>query len=475
MNQKSIEFQIHQTCNLQPGASILVGVSGGADSLALLHILNQLSFRLTAVYVDHALRPTSFQDGQHVMTLCEAWNIPFLSETVDVKSHADENKLSIEEAARNLRYRCLFEIASRMCAQAVAVAHHADDQVETVLMHLLRGSGMSGLRGMTYRMEHHAWHESIPLIRPLLNLWKADIEEYCRVNQITAVQDESNLDISFYRNRIRHALIPELLSYNPDFKTGLLRLSSILKEDYEVLENLTECQAEQVELTFDQGQATFLTAGFLAQPRSIQRMLLRKAIAYLQPTLRDIGFDAIERSIDFIESQNFSGQMDILKRLVLFMDQDRCVMMQKGQPYTCDALPLLDKAIPYPISVEECIPLNANWWFEVQRLEPDDGQQELATGPDDFCVIVDAEACGSQVWIRTIQPGDRMAALGLCGHSQKISDILINQKISRWIRPVYPMVWNEREIIWVPGYRIADAVKKTPATRQVLMLRFFKK
>jgi tRNA(Ile)-lysidine synthase len=425
--------------------------------------------------VDHALRPTSFQDGQHVLALCKSWKIPYLSETVDVKGYAEEKKLSIEEAARDLRYKCLFEIATRIGAETVAVAHHADDQVETVLMHLLRGSGMSGLRGMPYRMEHHAWHDSIPLIRPLLSWWKEDIEAYCREHQIAAIQDESNQDISFYRNRIRLTLIPELLSFNPDFKTGLLRLSTILKDDFEVLEGITEIQAEQIDLTFAHGQVTFLSAEFLAQPRSIQRMLLRKAIASLQPTLRDIGFDAIERSIDFIESQNFSGQMDILKGLVLFLDQDRCVLMEMGQTYICDTLPLLEKPIPYPISVGECISLNTNWWFEVQRFKLDDGQQEVQTGPDSFSAIVDAEACGSQVWIRAMQPGDRMAAVGLCGHSQKISDILINQKISRWVRPVYPMVWNEREIIWVPGYRIAETVKKTPATRQVLILKFFKK
>ncbi len=423
MSQKSLEFQINPACKLQPGAVILVGVSGGADSLMLLHFLNQLDYDLTAVYIDHALRPTSSQDGLHVRSLCETWNIPFLSETVDVKTHALNQKLSIEEAARELRYKGLFEIASRLGVQAVAVAHHADDQVETVLMHLLRGSGMSGLRGMPFRMENHAWHDAIPLIRPLLSLWRVEIEEYCRIHHIVAVQDESNLDTSFYRNRIRHHLIPELLTFNPDFKTGLVRLSTILKDDYTVLENLTEMHADQVNLTFEHGQASFLGESFSHLLPGIQRMILRKAIAFLQPTLRDISFEVIERSINFIKTEHSSGQADLLKNLVLFKDQDRCIIMEKDKPYACDAYPLLAKPISSPVLIGECMPLNDNWWFEVQRMEIEDAEQDLPIDPNGFSAIVDASLCGSMIWLRPMQKGDRMAAIGLCGHSQKLSDI----------------------------------------------------
>jgi tRNA(Ile)-lysidine synthase len=470
MDLDILNRQINQDCGLHRNGPIVVGVSGGADSLVLLHLLNQMTYDLTAVYVDHGLRTSSMNDGEHVREICKAWNIPFLGESVDVNSHVLQNKLSIEEASRNLRYKKLFAIADQLRAQAVAVAHHADDQVETVLMHLLRGSGMSGLRGMAYRTIAHPWHAAIPIVRPLLQIWKSEIETYCQMFNIMPVLDESNLDLAFFRNRIRHALIPELANYNPEIKAGLLRLGTLLKDDYEVLLDLTEKEAEKVEMSFNQDQVTFLSSPFQKLPISIQRMLLRKAIAYLQPTMRDISFDSIERGVNAINIGNPTIQTDLLKGLILFLDQARIVIMDKQKPYRCEFLPYLSPPVEKKCAIGEICVISPEWCFLAEQIKEIDYTE---TAPEAFCVHMDADICGNEIWIRLMKAGDRMAPIGLGGHLQKVSDILINQKISRWIRPAYPLVWNANEIVWLPGYRVAESVKIKPETRRVLQLKFF--
>ena len=147
--------------------------------------------------------------------MAEERGLSFVLGCTDVSALAEEQKLSIEEAARVARYRFLFEQARQLKAQAVAVAHNADDQVETVLMHLLRGAGLGGLKGMPYRAILPVWDEAIPLVRPLLGVWRSEIEVYCRQHSLEPIEDASNQDTTFFRNRLRHQLLPTLQEYNP--------------------------------------------------------------------------------------------------------------------------------------------------------------------------------------------------------------------------------------------------------------------
>ena len=155
-------------CLLDSGSAVLVGVSGGPDSLCMLDILRRLDYRLVVAHLDHSLRADSAQEAEQLRHLVEGYSLPFVLERGDVPAYAARHSLSIEEAAREVRYRFLFDQAARCQAPAVAVGHTANDQVETVLMHLLRGSGLAGLRGMSYRSLPNPWSQSIPLVRPLL-------------------------------------------------------------------------------------------------------------------------------------------------------------------------------------------------------------------------------------------------------------------------------------------------------------------
>ena len=217
-------------CQIDLGKPLLAAVSGGPDSLCLADLLNQLHIAVVIAHFDHQLRPSSATEVEMIRSYAERNHNEFTSGSMDVKHFAESQKLSIEEAARKARYTFLFEEAKKYKAQAVVTGHTADDQVETILMHLLRGSGAEGLQGMAFFSSGKVWDSMIPLARPLLNTWRSETIAYCREHQLEPVTDETNSETKYYRNRIRLELIPLLETYNPRFKENLLKTADVIRE-----------------------------------------------------------------------------------------------------------------------------------------------------------------------------------------------------------------------------------------------------
>ena len=197
-------------CKLTRDRPILVGVSGGPDSLCLMESLRQEGYSVIVAHFNHQLRPDSDVEANSLEKTVSRKNIPSIFDSGDVRGYAESEGLSIEEAAREMRYRFLFEQARDCNAQALAVGHTADDQVETVLMHFLRGAGLTGLKGMTYRSFLPAFDERMPIVRPLLDIWREETVVFCAANGLRPYYDPSNDSLNFLRNRIRHLLIPHL-------------------------------------------------------------------------------------------------------------------------------------------------------------------------------------------------------------------------------------------------------------------------
>jgi tRNA(Ile)-lysidine synthase len=204
------ESILREECKLDKDQPILVGVSGGPDSLCLLSRLHEAGWRVIAAHFNHHLRTEAAEEAAAVEELAARMQVAFVGGAADVRQYAAERKLSIEAAARDLRYRFLFEQARRDAAQAVAVGHTADDQVETVLMHFLRGAGLNGLKGMQYRSFLREYDVALPLVRPLLDMWRADTAAYCVEHGLSPHYDASNESTDFLRNRLRNELIPLL-------------------------------------------------------------------------------------------------------------------------------------------------------------------------------------------------------------------------------------------------------------------------
>ena len=312
---ENLSQTLAKDCELDTTGPIVVGVSGGPDSLCLLHCMHTLGYEVIVAHFDHGLRPESTTDAKKVEDFSSKYDLVFETESEDIAAYAKENGLSIEEAARERRYPFLYKIAEKHQAQAVAVGHNADDQAETVLMHLLRGAGLDGLSGMRMRSYNADWNEQIPLVRPLLQTWREEILAYCEEHELEPLIDSSNTDTVYFRNRLRHELLPDLETYNPQIKPQLWRMADTLAGDREVVEQHINTVWDKVLVEDSQDSLAFSRPAFLEKNLGVQRRLLRRALTQLRPGLRDLDLDSVTRAIKAIQTPPASGQCDLLAGL----------------------------------------------------------------------------------------------------------------------------------------------------------------
>src|SRR6266568_8976665 len=289
---------------LPQAGEIVVGVSGGADSLCLLHLLHRLcgpgksypGLRLRIAHLNHKLRgEAGTRDAAAVAGIAAAWGLPVTIGEVDVPALARQERRSLEEAARVARYRFLREVAQ---GQPIAVAHHADDQVETLLLHFLRGSGLTGMVGMLPRQQD--------IIRPLLEVNHAETVAYCQEHGIEPLEDVSNTDPRFLRNRIRHELVPLLESLNPGFDSTLLRNAGVIGVDVEWLEAQIDACWPTVVISEQDDVITLHLEALSSLPLSLQRHLLRRVTAHLcggQSPLEIRHYTLIEQLLGYHDRQ----------------------------------------------------------------------------------------------------------------------------------------------------------------------------
>ena len=289
-----LSAQVRQTIRsarlLRSGERVLIGVSGGADSVALLHLLVRFQdawrLRVAVVHVDHQLRPESAQDAAFVEELARRLKVPVTIVVRDVREAMRRQGWSLEDGARRLRYEAFQAVATRWAATKLALAHTADDQAETVLMRLLRGAGLTGLSAipMTRALG------DVTVIRPLLNVWKADLLEYLTIQHLSFRQDSTNGDARFLRNRIRTELLPLLeQAYNPRVKALLGQLAEQCRTDTLFLQEAAQRHWKRL-VKSRNGQMALRISGFLKQPKALQRQLIRLAVQRLQGDLTGFEF-----------------------------------------------------------------------------------------------------------------------------------------------------------------------------------------
>jgi tRNA(Ile)-lysidine synthase len=305
LGQNVIQF-IKEHNLISDGGKVIVGVSGGADSVCLLDILvkhrNELNITLHVAHLNHMLRDKeSEEDEQYIRQLSHRFNIPATIERRSATSYQRQKKCSLEEAAREVRYHFFAEVAQRENSNCVTVGHTRDDDVETVLMHLLRGTGMSGLRGLQPLSLMQPGDDTvrIKIIRPLLKTGRNETEEYCKQHRLSIRQDSSNRDTAFLRNRIRLELLPHLRDYNPRIDDALLRMAHSVEENISCIEMLASLKWN--ELVEQRGSALYLNISKVSELHpALQKQLFRMAIERVAGTLKDIESDHIEQMVQFI-------------------------------------------------------------------------------------------------------------------------------------------------------------------------------
>lgn len=465
----SFQYILQHNCRIALNKPVLIGVSGGPDSLCLLDLFWRLGCPVIVAHLNHCLRLAAEAEVEIVRRETRARNLPLLYQKLNVSEYAKEHRMSIEEAAREVRYQFLFEQARQTGAQAVAVGHNADDQVETILMHLLRGSGLAGLRGMQYRLLPSNWDAEIPLIRPLLGYWREDIHRYLEERGINPALDESNLEIDYSRNRVRLELIPYLQKYNPKIKKAIFRMGDILGNEYEVVEESVRYAWDVCCVSQDVNYVCFDLIRLSNQPKGVVRHLIRRGIGSIRDDLRDLDYDQIERVIEFLNTPD--AKRTVINDISMLIEGKLLWLATSDVDLPLGDLPQMADDQVYWLDVPGYCYLPNGWVFRAEtvdvgalgRFSPEENQ-------DAFQAWVDASRLSSRVELRGRRPGDRFQPLGMAQGSIKISDFMINQKIPQRARDLYPLVISSGEIVWIPGYRLGHSVRITPETEHIVRL-----
>ena len=477
---ETVRRTINRHQMFDPGETLVVGVSGGPDSLCLLHVLRELrgeyDVRLHVAHLDHQIRgQESAADAAFVARVAEEWGIPATVAARDVPAYACERRLAIEEAARQARYAFLAGVAQETGARKVAVAHNAGDQVESVLMHFLRGAGLAGLRGMGPVSPWPSQPITSPpldliLLRPLLEVPRAEIEAYCRQHRLQPRFDRSNLDTTYYRNRLRHELIPLLETYNPGVREVVRRTARVIADDHEYLREQGRRAWEGV-VTEADGAFVFALEPWRQLHPSLQRQLLREAIRRLRRGLRNINWVHIEGALTVLNERPTGSIATLPQGLQLFKGYDRFTV---GEALPRPDLPLLTVE-RLPLTVPGVTPLpESEWQVEASVLSRGELTGEDFSDANPWQTVLAYDRAGPELALRRRRPGDRFQPLGLGGRAKAVSEFMINEKIPAHIRDEFPLVVSPRHIVWIPGWRLDERVKITEGTKRVLWLAFSK-
>ena len=469
---ENIQSILREQCGLNKDHPIVAGISGGPDSLCLMSILRKAGYRIIVAHFNHKLRPDADTDANIVEQTAARLNLVSVIQSGDVRAYADAEKLSIEEAARIMRYRFLMEQAHRFQAQAVTVGHTADDQVETVLMHFIRGAGLAGLKGMGYRTIIHMFDPEIPIVRPLLDTWREETIVYCAANGFRPRHDPSNASLDFFRNRLRHLLIPSLESYNPRFREVVWRTSRSLAGDHEILSEVLDqawkaCVAQETAdfIAFDISALTTHSLG-------LQRNLIRRAIERLHPDELDLSYATLERAAHFISDAvgKHPMRMDLIGGLHMLREGTLIYVVAGHITLPIERWPQMpEESTTIPLKIPGSVALSGGWKLNCERWNIASLAMEQAkSNKDPFQVWLDAKGISDALELRVRQEGDRFEPLGMDGHEVKISDFFINVKLPQRARDRWPLLCIGEKVVWVPGYRPAHPFRLTESTRQAL-------
>lgn len=440
---------------LASGDNILVACSGGPDSLALLHIFHtiRLEYNISvfAVHVDHMFRGLeSAQEAEFVVNFCKERGIVCYHAAIDVPKFILQSRLSAQEAARTVRYEYLRSIAEELGGAKIATGHHRDDQAETVLIHILRGAGSAGIRGMQ--------PVNGDVIRPLLSVSRAEIAEYCAAHHLEPRFDSSNLKTNYLRNRIRLALLPELEKhYNSAVKDALCRTAAIVGDEHSFIQMTAQSIWPQVAV--DQDDKIFIdTKKMQSIHIAVKREIFRMAIEKKRSCLTGISFDHVESLLELLANGRVGSVIHLPGGLVSCKSYDG---IQLGLERAA-SMPKAD----FPGQILT-VP-GVNYIAELGIIVTTEVTDELGSSSPEGAVF-DWLALSQPLFVRTRAPGDRFQPLGFQG-SKKLKDFFIDAKVPREVRDHTPIICDRQGIIWVGGYRQAEIGKITDKTKKFLKI-----
>jgi len=460
---------------LSPGEQVVVGVSGGADSTCLLHVLQRLGYEVVIGHLDHQLRPESPEEAQNVKQLGQALGVKTILGKEDVKQLTKKG-FSLEEAARIARYQFLVKVAQDHGIIKISTGHTADDQIETILMHFLRGAGTSGLRGMLASTRLASWahlelSQDLILVRPLLDVRRSQTIQYCMDTGLKVIHDPSNQDVTFFRNRIRHELIPYLKEFNPGIEDVILRMAKVLAGEAGYLESVLDEKWALLIHEQDEGSLKFDSDKFRLLQLPLRRSFLRRAIKKLVPDVRDLGFDHIERALEFLDQQGTTGVGQLPLGLELVHLGNQVVMRKVGERIDLPQYPQTETAKSVGLEFPLTLNLRDGWRLTGEVMQLDEfNRTDVFNSLGNNAAAMDVRSIVGSMVLRNYQPGERFQPFGMDG-TIKVSDYFINRKIPRLARERWPILYDQDGIVWIVGISIANRVKIVEDTAELYLVK----
>jgi tRNA(Ile)-lysidine synthase len=467
--EQRVYHYIRENQLIESSQKVLVAVSGGPDSVCLLHLLyrlrDELKIDLHVAHLNHQLRnEESEADARYVCELAKKLAIPVTIGKGEVTTYQHEHRLSLEEAAREVRYMFLSQTADSVEANITAVGHTLNDQVETILLHIIRGTGTRGLRGLQSSQSLTFSNKGLTVIRPLLEIKREETEEYCAQYNLQPRSDSSNLSLSMLRNRVRRELLPLLKNYNPGVFDSILRIKEISQDDLSLIES-ESLKAWRKVVKKNRNTYTFDKSGFRVLPASLQRQLLRMAIDKLIGTLKDIETRHIEEILRAMKIPA-GRSINLPEGLVFSIEYDRYLLGRNNLELI--PFPIIDREYEIKVPGKTEIP----GWIITTNIESQAKLTSLAGSDDDGVLTakMDMSKAGRRLALRPRRRGDYFQPLGM-SESKKVGEFMLDAHIPRSWRDRIPIINSDQQIIWVAGYRIDERVKVTPETNHILMIR----
>ena len=437
---------------------LVAAVSGGPDSLALLHALHCLRdshrLSLSVAHVDHGLRPNSGQDADFVRERAASLVLPCTVIAVDVPRRPDGS--FSEAAARDARYRALTSVAAQTGASVIATGHTADDQAETVLLHAVRGAGLPGLRAMSILSDAPIdGGAGIRLFRPLLGLRRCETQAYCRELGLSPLRDETNDDARIPRNLVRLQVVPQLERLNPQAVAALARLADTAGGALDFMEAALDAEWLSMALA-SHGAVSLDRERFRALHPALRGLAVRRAHRQARGTIGTLDAVHVEDVLRLASGPS-GKETDLPGDVLLEVRHGELVFHPPGDR---TQLPPFENErqlrVPGVTSIHD-------WQVEAEYVPMPESLQSPG-----FTAHLDADSLGGQLCMRGRRPGDRFQPLGMERGSKKLQDYFVDAQVPRQERDSVPLLVSPRGVVWVAGFGIAHWARVTPATHRVL-------
>ena len=446
---------------LEKGDKVVLGLSGGPDSVCLLHILKQLEkeydISIYAAHLNHQIRGIEAQkDVMYISQLCDSLGVKFFVKSINVPSYCEENRLSLEEGARKLRYEMFYEIMQKTKSNKIAIGHNLNDQAETILMRMMRGTGLQGLKGIEYKRDN-------TIIRPILDIERSAIEQYCKKFNLNPRIDSTNLESIYTRNKIRLELIPYMQEkFNTNVIESICRMGNNLKLDNDYIEQEGNKYFNEISKLNENESVEINLNKYLNLHKAIKSRIIRNSIKYILGDTNFIDQKHIEDIFDLEEDNKINKKLILPRGLFVYRNENNILFTNKEITYE-------ELEYKHNVPKDGVIKIKETGVFietHTMSIERFKGMKS-----DKSSIGLDLDKLKGGLIVRNRESGDKIK---LAGGSKKLKSLFIDLKIPREERSKIPVLVDDNDIVCVGDYRISENYKIDVNTKEVLKITFKK-